>query len=68
MDLALLSTAALCPGHTCLWPVLVHPGWGVDMRVPASACAKTKPKDLRQSQEEAAPIVVTPPLFTLDPS
>lgn len=47
----------------------VHHGWCVDMRVPASTCAKTKPKGLpHPSQEEKAPTVVTPPAFTLDPS
>lgn len=33
----------------------------MDIHVSASACAKTKPKGLRQSQEEEAPSVVTTP-------
>lgn len=58
----------MCGSH-CLWTVYVHSGWCVDLHVPASAKgAKTKPKGLHQSQEEKAPNVVTPPLFTLDPS
>lgn len=61
------------PGHMGGGPppvdCAVHHGWCVDMRVPASTCAKTKPKGLpHPSQEEKAPTVVTPPAFTLDPS
>lgn len=59
MDLATPSTLQPCAldtrGSHCLWTVLVHHRGCVDMRVPAFAGAKTKPRGLGQSREGKAP-------------